>query len=504
MTKLKYKMRHGFRAAVSHFFRHRQHPVKMLDYTSKNLWLLLIPLTKYLIASRFDFQSWIRTNWVDILSISGIFALAVLRWIFVRFTIESDGITAHTGLFGIVRTKVYYNEITTLTFCQSWINRPVKAYTMYIETNARTLSSEDMRLVISKRNADLLFDFVRDSEESAPKVTFSPRKTHLLMFSLLFSSAFSGMLLYGMFMFEAYKIIGLEFEQKLMLKVNSELTRIDSRLFKLSQTIPKAVLALGGLVIGGWFISFIATLARHWSFTISRTEDQLLVKSGVLIKRRHIINRSKINYYDLQQTLLMKAFKICSVTLDCTGYGKSRREISALIPITTYQQMNASLKMLVPDLPKPRPEIKTGRENISDFVWTPMIVCAIPPAALYILNKYVSIWQREFNILLVIITIPLIWLIIVKVAASFNTSVGFNENGCAMSYCKLYQFHKVFLPKANISKIRISRTPFQLLNNRCTLMIYTCGEKEKCHKMKFMPYDEIKKICLREGYIMFE
>ena len=118
---------------------------------------------------------------------------------------------------------------------------------MYIETNARTLSSEDMRLVISKRNADLLFDFVRDSEESAPKVTFSPRKTHLLMFSLLFSSAFSGMLLYGMFMFEAYKIIGLEFEQKLMLKVNSELTRIDSRLFKLSQTIPKAVLALGGL-----------------------------------------------------------------------------------------------------------------------------------------------------------------------------------------------------------------------------------------------------------------
>ena len=72
MTKLKYKMRHGFRAAVSHFFRHRQHPVKMLDYTSKNLWLLLIPLTKYLIASRFDFQSWIRTNWVDILSISGV------------------------------------------------------------------------------------------------------------------------------------------------------------------------------------------------------------------------------------------------------------------------------------------------------------------------------------------------------------------------------------------------------------------------------------------------
>lgn len=489
---------------ISRFFRHRQHPIKLLDYTSRNLWLLLIPVSKYLIASKFNFQDWVRTNWVDILSISGIFTIAVLRWIFVRFDIECDGIIAHTGLFGMMRTKVYYNEITTVSLCQSWINRPVKAYTIYVETNARTISSEDIRLVLSQKNADLLFDFVSTQEESKPKVTFSPRKTHLLVFSLLFSSALSGMVLYGTFMFEAYKIIGLEMEQEVMRRVNGEFAKIDSRFLRLSETIPQAVLLTAGVVILGWFVSFLATLARHWSFTVSRTENQFFVKSGVLIKRRHVINRDKINYYDLRQTLLMKIFKICSVTLDCTGYGKSRREISALIPITTYRQMNASLKMLVPDLPKPRPEIKTGRGDVYRFVTMPLVYCALPPVAVHFLKRFTSVWNKQYEILIVIVMIPLIWMVIVKAAAAFNTSVGFNDKGCALSYCRMYQFHKIFLPKTNISKIRITRNPFQLLNNTCTLWIYTSGEKEKYHKMKFMPYDEIKKICLREGYVMFE
>lgn len=496
--------RQSFRDIAARFFRHRQHPIKLLDYTSRNLWLLLIPISKYLIASKFNFQDWIRANWVDILTISGIFAIAVLRWIFVRFDIDCDGIVAHTGLFGMVRTKVYYSEITTVSLCQSWLTRPVKAYTVYVETNAQTITREDIRLVVSQKNAELLFGFAGDSGESSPKVTFSPRKTHLLVFSLLFSSTFSGMILYGTFMFEAYKIIGLEVERNVLDRLSGELTKIDRRWLRLTETIPQAVLALAGIVILGWFISFVATFARHWSFTVSRTDERFFVKSGVLIKRRHIINRDKINYYDLRQTLLMKIFKICSVTLDCTGYGKSRREISALIPITTYKQMNASLKMLVPDLPKPRPEIKTGKSDVKRFVLIPLVLCAVPPAAAHFVKLFFKGWNRQYEMLFVIVMIPLIWLVAVKTAAAFNTSVGFNETGCAMSYCRLYQFHKIFLPKANISKIRITRNPMQLLNGTCTLWIYTSGEKEKHHKMKFMPYGEIKRICMREGYVLFE
>ena len=492
-------------ARISRFFRRRQHPVKMLDYTSRNLWLLLIPLSKYLIASRFNFTDWLITNWVDILAISGIFALAVLRWVFVRFDIEEDGITAHSGLFGLVTTKIYFSQLTTASFCQTWYGRLFKAYTIFAETNARTVSREDLRLVISSRNAEALYDRISGGDYINPKVTYSPRKLHLLVFSLLFSSALSGVALYGTFMFEAYKILGLKTEQQVLRRASGEFDKIDRKFLNLSKLVPRAILLMGLIVVFFWFISFLANLARHWSFTVSRSDDRFFIRSGLLIKRRHIINRSKVNFYDLTQTLMMKIFRICSVTLDCAGYGKRRREISALIPITTYHRTSSNLRLLTPDLPMPKPEVRTGTaSDVRRFVTMPAVCTIMPIIVMKVIERVFSGRHQEINALLVIITVPLLWLVIVKATAAFNTSVGFSEGGCVMNYCKWYNFHKVFLPKSNITRIRIVRDPFQLLNHTCTLKIYTSGEVGKCHKIFSLPYEPVKEMCLREGYPFFE
>ena len=498
-----------FFGRVKRFFSRRQHPVKMISYTSKNLWLLIIPLTRRLIDSKFNFKAWILINWIDILAISVIFAIAVLRWIFVSFRIESDGIVANTGLFGMVRTKVYYSQITTVSFCQSWYGRPFGAHTIYVETNAKTVTREDIRLVISRGNAKKLYGYVSRVSEGKTRATYSPRKLHLLLFSVLFSSAFTGMLLYGTFMFETNRLIGTEMERKVIDSVNGKISEIDEEtlnlISRLTKTIPRVILIMASVVIGGWLISFIATLARHWSFTVSRTDRQLLIKSGVLIKRRHIINRSRVNYYDLTQTLLMKIFRICSVTLDCTGYGKSRREISALIPITTYENINASLELLVPELPRAKPELCTGSANdVRRFVSGPVLLCLIPTITIQLLNKYFPRHNADINALLAILTVPMIWLVIVKTASAFSTSIGFDENGCVLSYCKWYRFHKVLLPKEHITMIRITRNPFQLLNDTCMLRVYTIGERRKPHRINFICYSKLREICIREGYQMYK
>ena len=70
------------------FFSCRQHPVIILKYAAKYLWLLIIPLGRYLIATHFNLQEWIRANWVDILTVSVIIGYAFMRWVFVYFRIE--------------------------------------------------------------------------------------------------------------------------------------------------------------------------------------------------------------------------------------------------------------------------------------------------------------------------------------------------------------------------------------------------------------------------------
>lgn len=484
---------------LKNFFRHRQHPIKIITYTSKNLWLLLIPLTKYLIATKFDFESWIRTNWLDILAIIGIFALALLRWVFVYYETEEDGIIAHSGLFGMFTTKVYYNEITTFSCCQNYFQQLVNACTMYIETNARAVSDTDVKLVLSKKNVDEILEIVTAQCREKPRMTVKPRKTHLLVFSVLFSSTLSGVILFATFMFEIYQLVGKELEQELIQRVNGEITRMNTEFFRFTSQIPKIILIIVFVALGGWLVSFCANLMRHWRFTATRCGSQIIVESGIISKRKHVINRSKINYLDYEKSFLMKLFKICSVTVCCTGYGVNQREISALIPITTSKEVRKSLKILVPDVPHSAIEIKTGASDILRFIFMPSILGFIPPIAGEIAKFFIHEWHEEINIIIMIALIPFAWKIIIAVASAFNTSLGFANDYCTLRYCSLYRFHKIIMPKANISKVVVTQSWFQKVSKRCNLSVYTNCQNTRVHTVKNLPLDKTRELCLREG-----
>lgn len=485
------------------FFKHRQHPIKLLNYTSKNIWLLLIPLGKYLIANKFDFQSWIRTNWLDILTIVCIFAFAVLRWIFIYYETESDGIVAHTGLFGMMTTKVYYSEITTMSCCQSYIQRLFNACTMYIETNAKAISDTEIKLVLREKSVDEIYEYVTEQCKNRPRMTVKPKKKYLLAFSFLFSSALSGMILFATFMFELYRLVGREIEEKLINRVNGELNKMNSDLLKFTSSIPKIILIIAALILGGWFVSFIANLMRHWSFKATRCGSQLIIESGIITRRRHVINRSKINYFDYQKSLLMKLFRICSVTIHCTGYGVRHREISVLIPITTLSEVRSSLKILEPDIPHTVIEIKTGAKDIPRFMFMPVVWGFIPPIAGAVLKFLLPMWRDEVDILMVLAMIPFAWKLIVSIVASFNTSVGFKNGYCTLRYCHFYKFHKIIMPKENISKTVVSQTWFQKVSHTCNLKIYTNSEKVRFHRLKNLPLEKTLDLCLREGLQTF-
>lgn len=488
---------------INAFFARRQHPIKLLSYISKNIWLLLIPLTKYLIATKFDFQNWIRTNWLDILTLVCIFAFAFLRWVFVYYEIEDDGIIAHSGLFGMLTTKVYYNEITTFSCCQGYAQRLFKACTMYIETNARSMSDSDVKLVLRKKSVDDIFRKITAQCIDKPKMTVQPKKIHLLVFSLLFSSTISGVILFSTFLFELYRLVGREIEEALLNRVNGELNKVNSTLFKFTSSIPKIILIIAFVTIGGWLLSFLANLMRYWKFKATRCGSQFIVESGILTKRKHVINRSKVNYLDYQKSLLMKLFKICSVTIHCTGYGVRRREISVLIPITTSKEARRSLKILEPDVPHTVIELKTGAKDIPRFLLVPVVLSALPPALGAVAKLLVNNWHTEIDMITIFALVPFLWKIIVSIAAAFNTSVGFKDGYCSFRYCYMFKFHKIIIPKENVSKAVIMQTWFQKVSKMCSLKIYTNAEKTKFHILKNLPLDKTRELCQREGYKIY-
>ncbi|MBQ7755735.1 MAG: hypothetical protein IJ401_00305, partial [Oscillospiraceae bacterium] len=73
---------------MNDFFKKRQHPIKILGYTTRTFWLLLIPLARSLVAVKFDVATWLEGWWLDMIVLAFMFLYALFRWFFVTFEIH--------------------------------------------------------------------------------------------------------------------------------------------------------------------------------------------------------------------------------------------------------------------------------------------------------------------------------------------------------------------------------------------------------------------------------
>ena len=174
----------------------------------------------------------------------------------------------------------------------------------------------------------------------------------------------------------------------------------------------------------------------------------------------------------------------------CSGYGKAKREIAALIPISTFSEVSSSLKMLMPDVPIPNIQLKPRLRNIMRFLWPPIILCLSIPVIAFVLTHFLPDWNEMIRFVAIIAEIPAIWLLIVKIASAYTTGIGFNDNFATLSYCKFYKFHNVVVEKDKISKLSYLQTPFQYLKKNCNLKFYTQGESINCHTVKNFPLEK--------------
>ena len=88
-----------------------------------------------------------------------------------------------------------------------------------------------------------------------------------------------------------------------------------------------------------------------------------------------------------------------------------------------------------------------------------MILSFIPPVVGHVAKFLIADWHAEINMITMIALIPFAWKMIVAVAASFNTSIGFRDGYCTLRYCRFYRFHKIlhFLKKINNIIILLER-----------------------------------------------
>ena len=461
----------------------RQHKIAILKYTTKNFWLLLIPLVRGLIAMGFDFYSWLRGAYWDIIVILLIIGLAILRWWNVCFEIEEEGILVKDGVFVRNEFLFPYKAASCVSARRSMWLRPVGAVTVALDSDSHSASNQrgkaDVELIVSLNDYKELYNKM-PKESASMKITYHASKGNLILFSFVFSSTLSGVIFIGTLFIQGGRIVGNELEEIFLTAVN-DVTNVVQTLVK--GVTPFAV-ALTLVIAVGWGFSFVSNLLRHMNFRIKRYGENIFVENGFFSKRKYYINYSRINYADLRQNLLMKICKVMSVHASCTGYGKEKNGIPVFVPITTRNRIMDSMRLILPKFTMSNISIKTKKSYIIAFVWVPILLTALFPLAAYWAERAFPRWDSVILFLEIMAEIPAIYLLIVKICAKFTTGIGIGNNMVTLKYCSLYQFHTVVVPKNKIVYVRLRQTIFQRGSRVCDVLVYTRGERASRHRIR--------------------
>lgn len=466
-----------------------QHPIKILKLTVKNFWLLIIPLVRGLINLKFDFKHWIEGAYLDIIVLILILLFAFVRWWFQWYEIKENSIRYKGGIFAHYEYEIPFSVISAVTAQFSFFYRPIKAVNVFIETDSvfggKNEKSADMKMILTKKETEQLL-LKLPSEKEIDPYSFSPRKSHLIIFSFLFSSTLSGVIFISTFLIQNGRIFDRSVEQELI-KVVSDITK------KIAVAVPPAAMGISIFLIAGWLFSFISNLLRLIGFGISRSGRDITIRNGFFTKLVYYINSDKVNFADFRQNLLMKLFKIKSVQVSCSGYGKRKQEIPVFVPITTESEASKSLKKLLPRFEAAENELESP--IVSLFIYLRGGIFALLGTILF--NAASLIFFTEFwefvQFAVIMLMIPSAWLLIVECVSFLTSGVG-SDGGClTLRYSTFLKFHTVVIPEERIAKFEIRQTIFQVYNGTCDLIVRTYSESSGVHRVRYLPYDETKK-----------
>ena len=207
-----------------------------------------------------------------------------------------------------------------------------------------------------------------------------------------------------------------------------------------------------------------------------------------MTKRENYLNALKINYTDLRQSLLSIIFRISSVHVHCTGYGKAKNAIAVLVPITLKREVFNTMKMLLPEYPAVTVTVKPTTFQVRRFIFLPILYILIVPLVSLTMLILFPTWGDMIYFVSIIFSIPLFWLLIVKIVSVFTTGIGYSDGYLALKYCRFFEYHTVIVPVEKISMVEIRQSIAQKATDNCTLIVYTNAERTKYHIVRYLTY----------------
>lgn len=477
-----------------------EHPIKIIKYALKNIWLLIFPLLRGIRSMKLDidaFYSWAKGTWFDILIIVLIIGFGYLRWLFTWFSFGENDIDLLTGIVVKKQTCIPYNNISAITAEQSFYLRPFKASRLKVDTCAGMFNTSDMSLLIRREDFKKLHKKIPEVHSDSKKTfVFKPKLSTIIFFSFVFSSSLSGAVYLAAIFFQSGRIAADLFENGFKDALNEITSEVSA---KLAIKIPPVAIGISIVIIALWLFSFVSNVLRYTGFSMNSNERTLKVKMGYITRRHYHIVPDKVNYIDLRQNLLMKIFRVSSVNVSCSGYGHQRGELPVLLPILSRKQVEKALDIFSFGSFIKERDIKALKSATITYLWIPL-VSGIAVPILTIFSRHIfSSFTQIVTFLGIMFEIPIIWLLVIKVAALFTSGASIENGVCCIRFCKGYAFHTVIAEREKLVKVHMWQTIFQKPLKRVNIAFYFNSETVKRNVLYGVNIDDARKFLKKMG-----
>lgn len=472
-----------------------EHPLRILRYSIKNIWLLVFPLLRGINAVWTDrnwFYNWLRGAWFDILTIGVIVLFGLVRWHCSVIRLTDSAIIHDDGIIIKVRKVIPYSRISSGTVERPFYLAPFKAARFRCDTSAGIFNSADMSFMVRESTcAELVKRLPQVNEEKRLGNIPRPTLMSVVLFSVFFSSGFTGTVYIAAFFFQ-----GGNLARDLIGRSISTLTEQTAKISqRLLLRVPDAAIGIAIFFLAAWLLSFILNLLRYFRFDIKCDDKCLTTSYGVITKREYHISAAQINYTDLRQNLIMKLFGAVAVNISCSGYGAGRRSLPVLMPVKKQKHIGDEFEPIGVFMGV-KSEYRPKRTGFWQYIWQPSIIAAALVPAYLLVVHFFSIASGLALFMLIMFEIPSVWFIIVKTAAFFTSGISVYDDKIMVRCCKWTGFHTIIAERKKLVKLELEQTVFQRIGKRCSVSLWFEGEEHIKYKVK--AFDEKNAVKIAE------
>lgn len=469
----------------------RNHPVFVLEGIYKFIPLLIFPLFRgFFSALRGGFYEWFGGAWVDISVVLVIVTLAILRWKLTTYAFDGENVKIKGGLVKYREKSVPIDKICSVTCETPWFFRPFSATRIRIDTMAGTERMADISLILSTSTAlDITSVISRkiNANKTAMRKTFSPRFLYIMIVSAFLSDSFAGAGFAATLVSRAGALVGEELENR-VIDTLGDIARL------VSFGIPPTLSVIAIVILSGWLVGFVQNLIRHQGLTLCRNNNTLVVKGGKITPRTTMIRVSDINFINIKQGLFTKILGVYTVFGHCVGVGKKKEDITTITPAGNRKEIDDSFSILFPEFERGKISLRPNFFALFRFVADPLWFCIGVPATTWILTRCVPNWNELLFFVGFMACILAYWWLLIRIVDFATSGIGANAKSVTIKYSRFLQFITAVIPWDKIASVKLRQSPFQRLDGKCDVFVYTKGEKTYRHRVRNVDVEMARKI----------